>query len=274
MEIYGNVAVTALAVAMCRAHESSRPDALFRDALAEPLVDAFGPGLKEHFSLSDTTLAELYANIAGRTAFFDTELERHLVSISQVVTLGAGLDTRFHRLGTIPDVHWWEVDQPELLSVKDRTLATLAPETESVRTSVPADLRSGWQTELTCAGYDPHLPTAFIVEGVFSYLSSEQNDALVAAITELSSPRSLLLATHWGPGKQDAAYGKALQEATDQHGVGFQSAVTDPVAWLSHYGWTATPTTLIAQARHFGRTELEPEAPGSEIGWLISATKT
>lgn len=271
MHTNGNVALTALAVALCRAHESDRPDALFNDWLAQPLVDAFGPELQELFDFGEATTAALYANIAGRTAYFDEAIGAALSDADQVVLLGAGLDTRFERHPAADAAHWWEVDTTELLDIKDPFLAQHVAAALERRTSVRADLAGDWPSALAAAGHRSDKPTIWLIEGVFSYLTPAQNDVLVDTVTQLSPAGSTLAATHWGPGKALDQYGRALQAATEQHGVAFQSWIQDPVSWLDGFGWGAHPTTLATQARRFGRSTESVEEPGREVGWLITA---
>lgn len=275
MELNGNVAITALAVALCRDHETQRVDRLFSDELAAPLVDAFGPGLRELFTFdNDSTLVELHANIAGRTAFFDEHAVAALKSCAQVVVLGAGLDSRFHRLLGAEHAHWYELDSAELLEVKDAALAELAGPSMSRRSSVPADLTGDWSAALAAAGHRTDLPTLWIVEGVFSYLTAAENDRLVSAVSEASAPGSMLLATHWGPGKHHDDYGQSLDGKAREHGVGFQSSISDPSAWLGGFGWgRVEATTLRAQAFRFDRSDEPAEPAGQEVGWLLAASK-
>lgn len=91
---------TAYLVAMYRAIESERPDALFLDPFARLLASGQGQVLVA--MLGDKKQA---ANlIATRTHFFDRTIEQLARSqqIDTVVNLGAGLDTRRYRLCAKP----------------------------------------------------------------------------------------------------------------------------------------------------------------------------
>lgn len=59
-----------------------------------------------------------------------TELLRH----AQVVLVGAGMDTRAHRLDLPPGLTWFEVDRAEVLRVKQKVLSKL--KRKSTRVSV------------------------------------------------------------------------------------------------------------------------------------------
>ena len=54
----------------------------------------------------------------------------------------------------------FEVDQPEVIEFKTRTLADLGARPSADRRTVSIDLRDEWPAALRAAGFDPAAPTA------------------------------------------------------------------------------------------------------------------
>ena len=122
--------------------------------------------------------------------------------ISQVVLLGAGMDTRVFRLrtksGTVADVAF-EVDMPEVLNAKQAVLEKCDESLTQLtlvkrRVSVGVDLNHPkWSETLLAAGFDPTAPTVWLAEGLTMYLEPHAMAALTATLHELSAPHSVLL---------------------------------------------------------------------------------
>ncbi|ALA57466.1 class I SAM-dependent methyltransferase [Nitrospira moscoviensis] len=101
-------------------------------------------------------------------------LEQHLASrrmqYRQVVVIGIGLDTRACRHASQTQ-RWFGVDVRQMCSYRTEQFASLGGDT-SCLTLVPCDVRSPqWGSALQAAGFDRHLPTLFIVEGLSMYLT-------------------------------------------------------------------------------------------------------
>ena len=180
--------MSALGVALIRARESARADALYED----PVAAAFVAAARAEFVQLDgetrrwdrvTALADRF--YPGRTAAVRV-VDDHLVArlaegVTQVVLIGAGLDTRALRLGG-DAVHWFEVDLPGLFAFKERVLGT-SPDHRHV---VPADLTGDWLPLLVDAGFRSGVPTAWVEEGV----GPAWTRGSIEAITRLSAPES------------------------------------------------------------------------------------
>src|SRR3569623_650258 len=90
-----HVTDTALWVAVYRARETERPDALFRDPLASKLAGERGRLIESKMSQGK------YVNwsLAIRTVVIDKFVHEAVVrGFDTIVNLGAGLDTRPYRL--------------------------------------------------------------------------------------------------------------------------------------------------------------------------------
>jgi methyltransferase (TIGR00027 family) len=110
--------------------------------------------------------------------------------IRQAVILASGLDSRAYRLDWPAGTTVYEIDQPEVIEFKTRTLADLGAEPTARRRIVAMDLRYDWPSALIEEGFDPNQPTAWSAEGLLGYLPPDAQDRLLDTITELSAPGS------------------------------------------------------------------------------------
>ncbi len=119
-----NVSDTALWVALYRAEETERPDALFRDPYARALAGERG--------------AQIFASIpkrahhqwayAMRTLLFDRYIAAEVAAgADMVINLAAGLDARPYRMQLPSSLQWIEVDLPEMIGYKEEILRDARP---------------------------------------------------------------------------------------------------------------------------------------------------
>src|ERR1700733_8693468 len=90
-----NVSDTARWVAVYRANESARPDALFNDPLAERLAGEHGRDIVARFP---RTMRSGWWMVARTKIIDDTILEAIHDGCDRVLNLAAGLDTRPYRV--------------------------------------------------------------------------------------------------------------------------------------------------------------------------------
>ncbi|MEJ8859384.1 SAM-dependent methyltransferase [Variovorax robiniae] len=173
-----NVSDTALWVAMYRAMESERPDALFDDPLARRMAGARGEAIVRMMPGA----AEIAHPMTVRTVVID---ELVLDCIEQgactVINLGAGLDTRAFRLGLPADLHWIDVDLPDMVVHRRKCLGD---ETSSCKHShVVADVCDVQEVEtvLSIARSSPG-PVVVLTEGLLLYLTEHQVARLAAQL--------------------------------------------------------------------------------------------
>lgn len=179
-----NVSDTALWVAVYRARETERPDALFRDPYARRLAGSRGEKIAASLPFSDKAS---WAWVA-RTVLFDEFIEEQVRSGADlVVNLAAGLDARPYRMALPPSLKWVEVDLPGILAYKEEILAGATP--VCVLERVRLDLRDvGGRRELfERLGRDAR--RALIVsEGLLGYLATEEVASLAR---DLAAPPGL-----------------------------------------------------------------------------------
>ena len=283
------VGATALGVAQLRAQETARPDRLFVDSLAADFVAAAGwdpnpPEQAESASpgpAGSWTWASMQTWIATRTKFFDDFLLDASKTCRQVVLLGAGLDSRAFRLNWPPATRLVELDTAAMVAFKEPVIVARGATPTCSRTVAVADLLSDWTSVLSTTGWQREQPTVWLVEGVVSYLTEEQNELLLGQVSAHSHPKSKLALTaisqaHLTPGEIKGA-------GTPGHPPGQGTPVghlyrsqwrsglrADPATWLATHGWQATARDAAECAERYGRQDDDGARPPV---WAITATK-
>ncbi|OBI87900.1 class I SAM-dependent methyltransferase [Mycobacterium asiaticum] len=201
-DLASSVGVTATMVAAARAMATHGENPLIDDPFAEPLVRAVGIDVLTRLATGELSAADLdddperpftavtaaADNMAVRTKFFDEFfLDAARAGITQAVILAAGLDSRAYRLPWPARAVVYEVDQPQVIEFKSRTMADLGAHPRADRRTVAVDLRDDWPAALRAAGFDPALPTAWSAEGLLGYLPPDAQDRLLDTVTGLSA---------------------------------------------------------------------------------------
>jgi len=200
-DLASSVGATATMVAASRALASREPNPLISDPYAQPLVEAVGIDALTRLARGELDPAAVHDDpkraarmsdhIALRTKFFDDFfLEAAAAGIRQAVILASGLDARAYRLAWPAGTTVYEIDQPQVIEFKTRTLARLGAEPAADRRTVATDLRHDWPTALGEAGFDPERPSAWSAEGLLGYLPAEAQDRLLDNVTALSAEGS------------------------------------------------------------------------------------
>lgn len=198
-----NVSDTAAWVAIYRAMESERPDALFHDPYARRLGGERGEAIVRAMPRG----AAMSWPMVVRTAVMDEIILRCVRDgAATVLNLAAGLDTRAYRLPLPSTLRWMHVDLPD--SVEDFR-AQMAGETPRCAVQfVGADLRDAQARRDVFARAAANGPVLAITEGLLVYLQAHQVAELAADLrdiararwwlTDLASPRLLkMLERRW-----------------------------------------------------------------------------
>jgi methyltransferase (TIGR00027 family) len=172
------------------------------------------------------------------------------------VILASGLDARAYRLAWPSGTTVYEIDQPEVIEFKTRTLAELGAEPTAKRRTVAMDLRYDWPSALIEEGFDPNQPTAWSAEGLLGYLPPAAQDRLLDTITELSAPCSRI-ALESVPNVNPADHEKAIERMRDaserwrDHGFDLDFAElvylgdrNEAAAYLGDHGWELTRNSV------------------------------
>ncbi|MBI5340088.1 MAG: SAM-dependent methyltransferase [Mycolicibacterium rufum] len=172
----------ALGVTMVRAWENDCEHPLFTDPYARLLIEAAGAVLPSGRPCAGADYA------AARTKWFDDYLlSASAGGVSQVVILGAGLDTRPWRLPWLSDTVVFDVDEPTVLALKAATMDASGAQLGAKYMPVPVESGEDWPRALQAAGFDHLEPTAWSIEGVLPELSAEAQDALLEQIALYSA---------------------------------------------------------------------------------------
>lgn len=290
-DLASSVGATATAVAAARATASKGPDALLDDRWAEPLVravgmDTFVKVVDGELAAEDDPLLNRKAmneQIAVRTRFFDDFFNAATASgIRQAVILASGLDTRAYRLPWPAGTVVYEIDQPDVIAFKTRTLADLGAEPTAQRRTVAIDLRNDWPKALRQSGFDPDAPTAWSAEGLLVYLPPEAQDRLFDNVTELSAPGSQIATEHMDLTGMPDDWADKLTERTKRIGSGINLAElfytgerNGAADYLSSHGWqnVIRPTAEAYAANGFELPDDELATFGGDSGYLTSTLK-
>lgn len=268
---------TARWTALGRAEESQREDALFHDPWAASLAGDLGQRW-EDIELPEEIQKTLRALLAVRTRFFDDFFRRTAIDqkIQQVVLLAAGLDARAFRLPWVEQTRLFELDQPHVLEYKEQVLAAGGAKAACERIIIKVDLREAWVEALKDAGFDAGKPSAWLMEGLQPYLSSEALERLFDGITSLSAPQSWMSFDAANGAFLTSEWTQPMIKLMAQIGLFWQSAIDDPQAFLQERGWSATVTELGEENANYGRW-LFPVVPRSVPDvprvWLVMAQK-
>jgi len=203
-DLASSVGATATMVAAQRA--LSNREGLIDDPFAEPLVRAVGldffvRALDGDIVFEDAdpefNMRRAAEGMTVRTRWFDKLFtDAATAGVRQAVILAAGLDARAYRLDWPDGTTVYELDQPEVIDFKTKTLAGLDAKPRANRLTVAIDLRDDWPKALLDNGFDPTQPTAWIAEGLLIYLPPEAQDLLFDRINELSAPGSRVATEH------------------------------------------------------------------------------
>ncbi|MFE7802053.1 class I SAM-dependent methyltransferase [Nocardia sp. NPDC057440] len=184
--LISNVSDTARWVAAYRAVESARPDALFRDPLADRLAGERGYAM----AAAAPWIMRNGWPVVTRTTLIDDLIATSIQEgCDRVVNLAAGLDTRPYRLNLPEDFVWVEADLPKMTAEKDTTLATETSRCTLMRRGVDladTDARAKFLDEaLGPLGPKaaPATKALVLTEGLLMYLDEKTVADLVRALT-------------------------------------------------------------------------------------------
>lgn len=142
-------------------------------------------------------LRELYSYpenvIAICTRYLDEALHHRDSRILQIVILGAGLDARAYRLGSLRGCHVLEVDQSSAVFehkadvMKDLHAPLVAHNVDCIVSNL-AEARL--EANLMGHGFNPTMPTFWAMEGLLSCIKRSSILELLKTIDYLSAPGS------------------------------------------------------------------------------------
>ncbi len=226
-----HISDTARWVAVYRARETERPDAVFRDPFARRLAGERG----EQIAASLPFGSRHTWSWVSRTHLFDQVIAEQVAQgADMVINLAAGLDARPYRMTFPSSLNWIEVDLPEILSYKEEVLGDERPSCALER--VRLDLSDVSARRQLFAELGGRAKQALIVsEGLMIYFTPEEAGSLASDLAatpgferwvlDLSSP-GLLRMLQQNMGAQLGLGGATLKFGPEE-GSGF----------FGRYGW-------------------------------------
>ncbi len=227
-----HISDTARWVAVYRAMETERPDAIFRDPFARRLAGARGEEIVEGIKRGRSIAWSMIV----RTALFDEILMRVLgeAKVELVLNLAAGLDARPWRLDLPESLRWVDADLPGILDYKLDALRDETPrcDYEGVR----IDLREREpRRELFARLAENSRSTLVLTEGLLLYLEPESVGELASDlaaekgfhswIIDLANPRLLKMMLRW------------MGKTTSAGGAEFRFAPAEGTGFFARFGW-------------------------------------
>jgi methyltransferase (TIGR00027 family) len=175
-----------------RVEESKSESSSFKDEIAERFHDAiaYDWGKFDAASLQNRMTAVTTAFIHNRTAIFDEQVGNFLEKAPDglVVNLGAGLDTRFHRLDN-SRVEWIELDLPGVITFRQKLHE---PESKRHRMIAASVLDDVWVVEVKRHARSRVL---FVAEGLLPYFTEEEHRKIFTCLAENFPGQEMLFHT-------------------------------------------------------------------------------
>jgi methyltransferase (TIGR00027 family) len=225
-----NVSDTALWVAIYRAMESERSDALFNDPFARRLGGERGEAIVRAMPKGAATSWPMVV----RTAVMDEIILRCVrQGAATVLNLAAGLDARPYRLSLPSSLRWLHVDLPDMVDYFRGQMAGETPHCELE--FIAADMRDADAKRDVFTRAAMHGPVLVITEGLLVYLEADQVAELARDLhdiarakwwlTDLASPMLLkFLEKQWAP---------KLKEGN----APFRFGPAEGTAFFAPFGW-------------------------------------
>jgi methyltransferase (TIGR00027 family) len=261
-----DVSDTARWMAVYRARETEREDAVFRDPFARALAGERGEQIAAAVSFGE----ENAWSFVARTYLFDrfvTRLVNHGVDL--VVNLAAGLDTRPYRMELPASLRWVEVDLPDILDYKEAILADAKPVCALERVRLDLSNEDGRRGLFARLGRSARR-VAVLAEGLVIYLMPHEVAALAR---DLAAPPAF---QHWvidlvSPGLLDMMK-QRMGDAVNEAGAPFLFAPAEGAPFFTPHGWEpAEVKSMLKTGAKLGRLPLAmrmfaalPEPPGPQ----------
>jgi len=178
---------TLLIPLWARAVEGKQRNPIVRDDIAKEILGQLDYDFEKFERAHMTQLG-----VSIRTMLLDDAARAFIAEHPNavVVNLGAGLDTRYHRLEPPAGVDWYDLDLPEAIAVRRRFFS----ETDRYHLIAKSAFDPSWKQEVIATDR----PVLLIAEGLFMYFPEDELRALVADLAN-SFPKARMLIEVMGP---------------------------------------------------------------------------
>jgi methyltransferase (TIGR00027 family) len=225
-----NVSDTALWVAVYRAMETERSDALFRDPFARRLAGDRGQAIVDAMPRGKSMSWPMVV----RTAVMDEIVMRCVQQgACTVLNLAAGLDARPYRLPLPRTLRWLHVDLPDMV---DYFSERMREETQHCELEfIAADMRDAEARRDVFTRASQHGPVLVITEGLLVYLEPAQVAELAAALHDIARARWWLM--DLGSPLLLKLLEKQWQPRLSQGNAPFRFAPAEGTGFFVPFGW-------------------------------------
>jgi methyltransferase (TIGR00027 family) len=225
-----NVSDTARWVAIYRAMESEREDAIFRDPFARRLGGERGEMIVRGMPRGRSMAWPMIV----RTAVMDEIVMRCVREGARtVLNLAAGLDARPYRLDLPPDLRWMHVDLPEMLGYFREHMAAERPRCRLEFHA--ADLRDAGARRTLFTDAAATGPVLVITEGLLIYLEAGDVAGLARDLHDIARARWWL--TDLASPLLLQRFTKHLDRNLAAGNAPFRFAPADGTAFFAPMGW-------------------------------------
>lgn len=256
-----NVSDTALWVAVFRAQESERTDALFYDPYARQLAGERGAEIEKQVGMPGWP-------IVVRTQVLDELILKAVEEdgYDTVLNLAAGLDTRPYRLALPAALRWVEADLPAMIEYKREALKDAKCFCRLERHAVDLADGAARRALFTKVGAAAN-KVLVITEGLLIYLEPEEVQSLAADLRQPTAFKRWLL---------DLASPQLLKMLARRYGdnmlrnedVRFKFAPPEHLEFFRPLGWSAADyRSLVADAKRLKRFDIP--LPFKIIGTVV-----
>ena len=254
-----DVSDTALWMAMYRAEETDRKDAIFRDPYARRLAGERGRRIVDSIPRNDRMSWPLIV----RTRVIDDwvlSLAR-LDGVNTVLDLATGLDTRPWRLSLPAETEWVDVDLPGMLEHKRKGMMGELPRCRY--TQHAADIRDPAALRSTLDRFTSHGRRVLVLtEGILIYLTSQQVEGIARELAGHPSVR------YWITDLASAMLleftGRRWRGPSGMANAPFRFAPPEGTAFFARFGWREREyRALMNEAKRLHR------APGNTWVWAL-----
>jgi len=226
-----DISDTARWVAIFRAEESERPDAIFQDPFARKLAGERGEQIANAIEFSRNNSWTFVA----RTYLFDEIILQHVAAkYDMVINIASGLDTRPYRLPFPSQLKWVEIDLPAMVEYKTSILENEKPHCQLRR--IGLDLSNRKERMRLFKELAGECEKALVItEGLMIYLTDYEVAELALDLSDeetfrrwafdMVSPGLLVLA--------QKEMGSVLKEGNTL----FQFAPAEGEGFFERYGW-------------------------------------
>jgi methyltransferase (TIGR00027 family) len=259
------VSVTAYWTLAARHADATGPRPVANDTYAERFMDDDARAVAERFS----ALKRPFQSFPVRHRVIDDMLREELGRDrrARIVVIGCGFDTRSYRLD---GGRWVEVDEPELLAIKEARLP--AAEARNPLERVPIRFREE-SLEATLTPHATGERVVIVLEGILGYVTDSDRRALVTTLVRLFPHHAVVcdLLTK----RFLARYARGLVRFLREIDAEFSASSDHPEALFHELGYrTAACVSIPERAAEIGAPGAAPRSlvrllPGFRDGYCV-----